>query len=89
MERRELLRLAKQVLSLPTAPYHEHEVQAFVLNYCRDLGLRVETDRAGNVIAKYQRGIRGAPLVFVAHMDHPGFEALGPKRAEFLGGVPK
>jgi endoglucanase len=25
----------------------------------------------------------------MAHMDHPGFEALGGRRAEFLGGVPK
>jgi putative aminopeptidase FrvX len=30
-----------------------------------------------------------APLVFVAHMDHPGFEMLGGNRAEFLGGVPQ
>ena len=35
------------------------------------------------------RSRRSAPLVFVAHMDHPGFEFLGGRRAEFLGGVPK
>ena len=29
------------------------------------------------------------PLVFVAHMDHPGFEMLDGKRAEFLGSVPR
>ena len=89
MERPELLTLARQVLTLPTAPYHEHAVRAFVLQYCRQLGLTVQGDRAGNVIARYNRGVRGAPLVFAAHMDHPGFEALGPDRAEFLGGVPK
>ena len=96
MERRELLELARRVLSLPTAPYHEHEVRALVVEHCRKLGLRVEVDRVGNVIVKYQRSqaerLRHraslAPLVFVAHMDHPGFEALGPHRAEFLGGVP-
>ena len=88
MERRELLHLARRVLTLPTAPYHEHAVRAFALQYCRQLGLRVDSDRAGNLIARYRNGQRGAPLVFAAHMDHPGFEALGPNRAEFLGGVP-
>ena len=87
--------LAKKVLSLPTAPYHEHAVREFVLKYCCDLGLSVESDRAGNAIAKYRRSVPGRsrsrypPLAFAAHMDHPGFEALGPRRAEFLGGVPQ
>ncbi|MGD0059680.1 MAG: M20/M25/M40 family metallo-hydrolase [Verrucomicrobiia bacterium] len=91
MERAELLDLAEWVLRLPTAPYHEHAVRDFVIRYCRELGVRVETDRVGNLIVKYQRVRAGtyAPLVFVAHMDHPGFEMLDGKRAEFLGGVPK
>jgi endoglucanase len=95
MERAELLDLAERVLRLPTAPYHEHAVRDFVMRYCGELGARVETDRVGNLIVKYQRPragrvrSRSAPLVFVAHMDHPGFEMLDGKRAEFLGGVPK
>jgi len=99
---KELLTLARQVLTLPTAPYHEHAVREFAMAYCRELGLHVEQDHVGNVIAKWERprhrgGSRrsglppaGAPpLVFVAHMDHPGFEALGGGHAEFLGGVPR
>ena len=97
MKRAELLELAERVLRLPTAPYHEHAVGEFVVAYCRRLGLRVETDRVGNVIVKYQRSQAGTPapprsrtpLVYAAHMDHPGFEMLDGKRAEFLGGVPK
>src|SRR5664279_1776617 len=96
MERRELLDLAERVLRLPTAPYHEQHVKAFVVDFCRELpGLCVEEDRVGNVIVKYQPAgasmpVSGRPpLVFVAHMDHPGFEMLGGNRAEFLGGVPK
>src|ERR1041384_341810 len=89
MEQRKLLKLARDVLSLPTAPYHEREVRAFVIEYCRELGLRLELDRFGNVVACYRRGRQRVPLVVAAHMDHPGFEALGPNRAEFLGGVPK
>jgi endoglucanase len=109
MERAELLHLAERVLRLPTAPYHEQAVRDFVIRYCRKLGVRVETDRVGNLIVKYGRSRAGkgapaktqagtpvpprsrasGPLVFVAHMDHPGFEMLDGKRAEFLGGVPK
>ena len=88
MQRAELLRLAERVLKLPTAPYHERLVRDFVVDHCRELGLRVEVDRVGNVITRYRRGTRGAPLVYVSHMDHPGFEMLGDGRAEFLGGVP-
>jgi endoglucanase len=90
MERRELLELAERVLRLPTAPYHEHNVKAFAVEFCRELpNVRVEQDRVGNVIARYRSGASGVPLVFVAHMDHPGFEMLGGNRAEFLGGVPQ
>src|SRR5258708_6829549 len=92
MNRDDLLALARQVLTLPTAPYHEHHVKAFVVQFCRKLpGVRVEHDRVGNVIVKYRRPGAGTstPLVFVAHMDHPGFEMLGGNQAEFLGGVPK
>jgi len=90
MERRELLQLAERTLRLPTAPYHEQHVKNFVTAYCCGLrGVGFEDDRVGNVIARYRRGTAGAPLVFVAHMDHPGFEMLGGRRAEFLGGVPK
>jgi putative aminopeptidase FrvX len=90
MERRVLLQLAERALRLPTAPYHEQHVKDFVMAFCRELrGVRIEVDRIGNVIARYRGGETGAPLVFVAHMDHPGFEMLGDRRAEFLGGVPK
>jgi endoglucanase len=99
MQRRELLELAERVLRLPTAPYHEQYVKDFVTKFCDELrGVRVEEDRVGNVIVKYERpqarhvrhhSKARAPIVFVAHMDHPGFEMLGGNRAEFLGGVPK
>jgi putative aminopeptidase FrvX len=105
MTRNELLSLAERLLTQPTAPYHEHAVREAVIEHCRQLGLPVEMDRVGNVIVKYVRAPfrlrfgrsrpegrshkQMPPLVFMAHMDHPGFEALGGKRAEFLGGVPK
>jgi endoglucanase len=61
-----------------------------VVEFCRQLpNVSVGQDQAGNVIARYRRGAAKTPLVFVAHMDHPGFEMLRGNRAEFLGGVPR
>jgi endoglucanase len=87
--RSEFFQLAERLLTQPTAPYHEHAVRQVVIDYCREHGWRIETDRVGNVLVKYRHGTTKPPLVFMSHMDHPGFEALGGRRAEFLGGVPK
>lgn len=89
MQRAEILALAQRVLTLPTAPYHEHLVRDSVTTHLTGLGLPVERDAAGNVIARYcpDAAAKLPPLVFVAHMDHPGFEALGEGRAQFLGNV--
>ncbi len=88
MKRSELLGLARRFLAIPTAPYHEHAVRAAVEADCRAMGLAPQRDRAGNVLVKRGRR-RGAPLVLVAHMDHPGFAVVGPRRLEFLGNVPR
>ncbi len=90
MNRKELLRLARRLLAIPTAPYHEHGIQQCVRAYCRQLGLPVTVDRGGNLLVKWAKPPRRdlPPLVLVAHMDHPGFEALGGHRVEFLGNVP-
>lgn len=95
MNRTQLIHLARRVLSLPTAPYHEEQVAAAIRRECARLGLRARTDRFGNLHVRYRRGpAHRSPLVFVAHMDHPGFEVLensrnGTVRAEFLGLVPR
>lgn len=89
MMRKELLELAGEALSAPTAPYHEHAVREVVERRCGEAGLRCERDRVGNVIVRNRHGAKRPPLVFVAHMDHPGFEVTGPQAAEFFGGVPK
>lgn len=88
MNRTALLGLSRAVLSLPTAPYHEQAVRNFAIAHCRALGLAVTTDRVGNLIVRYRHRHTGAPLVYVAHLDHPGFEALSAQQAEFFGGVP-
>lgn len=88
MTRRYLLQLAEDLLTIPTAPYHEQGVRSFVIEYCRRHGLDCGSDATGNLVARYRHDGPAVPLVLVAHMDHPGFEACGGARAQFLGSVP-
>ena len=83
-------KLLKQVLNLPTAPFHEHHVARFVLHFCKSLGLSCKQDSFGNLKVIYRHGA-SKPVAFTAHMDHPGFEVLkGGKKSlvQLLGGVP-
>jgi putative aminopeptidase FrvX len=82
--------------SVPTAPFIESRVVAFVEQFVRDRRkhLTLSRDRFGNLlIATKSRGTASAARwVFTAHMDHPGFVAdrmAGPRtlEARFHGGV--
>jgi endoglucanase len=68
------LDILRSVLSLPTAPFHEHHVAAFVRQFANERGLPVTEDEFGNLIVRYQRGSETKPIALVAHTDHPGFE---------------
>ena len=82
--------------NLPTAPYHEQYVAAFVRHWAsqpeRRL-LRVQADPWGNLYVRYRQGKSSRRTLFLeAHMDHPGFIVIGTRRdgtlnAAFLGGV--
>lgn len=84
-----------EVLSLPTAPFAEGRVHAYIKERCRPLpGVTIREDAAGNILARYRRGTRtpGRPVCLAAHTDHPGFLAermTGPHRlrAIWRGGV--
>lgn len=83
-----LVSLLRDVLSTPTAPFHEYHVARLVRERLSRLPhVSVEADRFGNLIARYRRGRRRAKLAFAAHMDHPGWVRIAG-REEFLGGVP-
>lgn len=83
-----------ELLDLPTAPLYEGAVIAWLESFAAERGLPLERDRYGNILIRYKRGrAAGRPLVYCAHMDHPGFAALEmktPKRlvAVWRGGVP-
>jgi putative aminopeptidase FrvX len=84
----ELLRLLERLLSLPTAPFHERFVGAFLCDELKSAGLDFTLDEYGNIVAAWG----GEPsLACVAHMDHPGFEITdaseGEADADWFGGV--
>lgn len=66
----------KDVLSIPTAPFHEREVMAYIGKFCGKHKIKISSDGVGNLIASYKRGHAPQPVIFAAHMDHPGFEVL-------------
>jgi putative aminopeptidase FrvX len=89
--------LAARTMACPTAPYREGAVIAWIREFASGApGLLLREDRDGNLELR-RRGVARsrAPLVFNAHMDHPGFRAIRSTRgrrgvrvdALFLGGV--
>ena len=78
---------------LPAVSYYEHRGADYVKSACEQAGLAVTVDRWGNVLATRPGADTDAPgLAFVAHLDHPGFEAVsydgGYLLCRALGGVP-
>ena len=92
-----LLELLGGLGACPAVSFLEGPVAAYIRGYLGDIGLTAEHDRYGNLVVHRRRNgeIRGEqpPIAFVAHMDHPGFEALEWEGdsliARALGGVPQ
>jgi len=81
-----LHRLLTQLLSHPTAPFREREVQQFAQFILRRARIPYFLDPAGNIVigcaspAAYRALLRQPnkePVrLFIAHMDHPGFHGV-------------
>jgi putative aminopeptidase FrvX len=71
MSRAESLRLLQKLLPLPTAPFHEQFVSAFIQDELKSAGVEFTVDEHGNIIAAHGDE---PVLACIAHMDHPGFE---------------
>ena len=87
--------MLREVLGLPTAPYHEGYVAGYIRRFASDRGWACDMDAAGNLFVRYRHGVGGetvTPLVFEAHLDHPGFhvDAVDGSTAtmSFLGKAP-
>lgn len=80
------LKLLRELLAQPTAPFREQHVAAWAVRQLARAGVPHFFDPAGNLVvgvdsaARYRKLVRrvsGEPLrLFVAHMDHPGFHGV-------------
>jgi endoglucanase len=93
------LKMLEQLVNLPTAPFVETHVIEFIRAFvAKRPTLTMSRDRFGNLLIRYipelRKPITGRPVLFAAHMDHPGFvatkmESQNRVRAEFHGWVRK
>ena len=89
-------RIARELLPIPTVPYLEHDVLAYLRRFAGERGLDFTLDRFGNGylrhVGRRRRGAAARPLVLSAHTDHPGFVVTAVRgrrlELEFRGGVP-
>jgi len=88
------LKLARGLLECPTAPLREEAPARYVLDFAAARpALFCRRDAAGNILLGFPRNAARAraPLVLVAHLDHPGFWIEGARgglaRLIFRGGV--
>ena len=66
-----------EVLCLqPSVSFHERRVAREIMRILGEAGIESSVDRWGNINATLAGNQELPPLVFVAHMDHPGLEAI-------------
>lgn len=87
------LNILERLGQQPAVAFHEHAVAQAIDEILGESGLTSTTDEFGNIIAKIPGSDPGAtPIALVAHMDHPGFEAVANHGdfvvASALGGIP-
>jgi endoglucanase len=87
-----LLSIAQRLLACPTAPFREHAVQSFIIDFCTRKNIHFRQDDMGNILAVYGKQYPESHIAFEAHMDHPGFiiekgSRAGKTTARFYGGV--
>ncbi|MEE2656798.1 MAG: M20/M25/M40 family metallo-hydrolase [Chloroflexota bacterium] len=87
------LQILQDLGNRPAISFHEKLVSEYILHSFDQMGVEARCDPYGNIIARITGMTAGVPpLAFVAHMDHPGFEAIelrgGMIVAEARGGVP-
>lgn len=71
------MKALEELCRIPSAPYYEQRGADWVASFCENAGLEVESDAYGNVLVTRPGTDHSVPgMAFVAHLDHPGFEAL-------------
>jgi len=81
------------ISGIPTTSFYEYKISNFIQNELNQMGLEFTIDEWGN-IEIFIEGTSQEELVFISHMDHPGFELTekisdSKYKAIPLGGLPK
>ena len=92
-DRERALNILSRLAVRPAVAYREADVASAVALTLDELAVEYQVDASGNMIALIPGQDPSAePLALVAHMDHPGFEAVSYQGdylvGEALGGVP-
>ena len=93
VDRERALNILSRLAVQPAVAYWETGVASAVEMTLDELGVETQVDAYGNIIARVAgKDPAAEPLALVAHMDHPGFEAVAYQGdylfGEALGGVP-
>ena len=86
--------ILRELGSRPAVPFFEDGPAHYVQETLCALDLAFQRDAFGNIVTHYDKrsDSSNAPIAFVAHMDHPGFEIIEQTAdgytARALGGVP-
>ncbi len=90
MNKRTLEKVLEEIMSQPTAPFHEYHVRGAIQKALKGIKeVRLMEDSFGNLVAHYKKGRAKAQWALGAHMDHPGWVRTKGGGCEFLGGVPE
>jgi len=86
----------REILSIPTAPFHEHWLRDYLIyRFAKLPDVKLTIDRIGNLWVRYLPKGGGSPKVCLqAHLDHPGYVAdkkrgRGEPSATGYGGLPE
>ena len=73
------IKILEILSSVNSAPYYESQTSELIINLLAKFNIPFYKDDFGNIIAHYKSDKLNKhinPIAFVAHMDHPGFEAI-------------
>lgn len=93
VQRDQALTILARLGAQPAVAFYEKDVSSTITTILSELELPFSVDEYGNIVVRVPgRSPDAGPLAFVAHMDHPGFEAVavhgGHLVGAALGGVP-
>ena len=82
-----------ELSDIPTTSFHENRVSDYIKNKLNEFEIEYTEDTWGN-IEVFIKGKEEEEVVFISHMDHPGFEIIDKLdenlyKARTLGGLPK